>query len=80
LQILVVGLLAWFGSTLQDQTVSMARLEQRVAGLERVIEVLQDGTDDRYTRADFERDRETIMRFIDDHGRRLDRLERGGVE
>lgn len=72
----VVGLLGWVGITLQDMTASVARLEEKVAGLERQLMHLQSQTADRYTRQDAVRDLTVMRKILDDHAERLKDLEK----
>jgi len=74
--VLVVGLLGWVGLTLQTMTESVARLEEKVAGLERQLDFLQGQTRDRYTRGDATRDFDVMRKVLDDHADRIKTLEK----
>lgn len=74
--IIIAGVLGWVGLTVQSLTTTVARMEEKIAGLERQIDILQSSTRDRYTRQDAARDLDLVRKVLDDHGERIKQLER----
>lgn len=74
--VVVAGLLGWVGVTVQDLTTTVARMEEKIIGLNRQIEILQSQTRDRYTKQDAERDLGIVRQTLEDHGDRIKQLER----
>lgn len=73
LQILIVALIGWFGVSVTATRETVARLDERLAAMERRFEELSAG---RYSSADASRDQTWVQRQFADHEERLRRLER----
>lgn len=63
----MLGLVSWVGYTVTNLNAQFARLDERMAGLERQIDKLEGLADDRYTRREAERSFEALNFRIDEN-------------
>jgi hypothetical protein len=71
----VVAILGWSGFTLNNLSVSVAQLTERVSAIQGNMTILQSQTTDRYTRQDAVRDLGAVQRSLEDHTSRIRALE-----
>lgn len=76
IQIVLVGLVAWMGSTTQTTAVEVAELKAELRSLRREMIELKEQTRQTYTRSDAERDFGVRDRRLDDLETRMRDLER----
>jgi len=56
IQLIIMGLLAWNFTTVQELSVTIARQDEKISGLTSTITLLAAISDDRYRQKDAERD------------------------
>ena len=75
----IVGVVGWVGVGVSDSREAIARMEATILGLQQQVVDLRtqvrEGTNDRYTQADADRDLARVMKEVGDNRRRIERLE-----
>ena len=75
MQLVIVGLLAWNFTTLQEMSLTVARQEERIAALTKTLELMTSANDDRYRGAEARRDFASVYRRIEQMEKRVSRIE-----